>query len=602
MANQKYKIEVSAINKTSLTFNNIKKDLDKVKSAAGAVTRVVGGAALAFAGVATAIGLATKQSYEYIDAIGKTSLRTGIAVENLQAYIIAAQESGASTEEATKGFEKFARSIGDAERGLKTQLDIFDGLGVSLRDSSGEMRTTEDILRDTADGINNLGSEAERATVLANLFGRAGLRFSEIFREGSAGLDSFTLRATQLGIVLNTDIVNNVQQFNDSFNILTNQFNSLKNNVLGAFAPVLNAVVEDISRLFGVVEDGEQDVKKLQQEFKELGESIARNVIEGIASTIEATGDLIQGVQNFSRETQIAINELKLLLDPTLFDFISAALNRNSAELGLLFAEMYAGVDATKRLKNENQKLRREIDNSSNSLSGAADKVRSYGANIGELITSNISLTGTQEDLKDAVDEAKDSLINIAEPLDLYRQQLKDIEKTVDENIVSAFKKAEDTLVEFVSKGKASFKDFVNSIIQDLIRLAIRQQIIAPLFNFFNPEQAVAGAGTPSPSASNFKLASANGGGFTGFGSRSGGLDGKGGFPAILHPNETVIDHTKGNGAGAIVINQSVNFATGVQDTVKNEVLQLLPEIAETSKGAVLEAMNRGGNFRRGMR
>jgi hypothetical protein len=35
---------------------------------------------------------------------------------------------------------------------------------------------------------------------------------------------------------------------------------------------------------------------------------------------------------------------------------------------------------------------------------------------------------------------------------------------------------------------------------------------------------------------------------------------------------------------------------------VKNEVLQLLPEIAETSKGAVLEAMNRGGNFRRGMR
>lgn len=39
-----------------------------------------------------------------------------------------------------------------------------------------------------------------------------------------------------------------------------------------------------------------------------------------------------------------------------------------------------------------------------------------------------------------------------------------------------------------------------------------------------------------------------DGGGFTGFGSRSGGIDGKGGFPAILHPNETVLDHTRGQG------------------------------------------------------
>jgi hypothetical protein len=34
------------------------------------------------------------------------------------------------------------------------------------------------------------------------------------------------------------------------------------------------------------------------------------------------------------------------------------------------------------------------------------------------------------------------------------------------------------------------------------------------------------------------------GGGYTGDGARSGGVDGQGGFPAILHPQETVIDHT----------------------------------------------------------
>lgn len=43
------------------------------------------------------------------------------------------------------------------------------------------------------------------------------------------------------------------------------------------------------------------------------------------------------------------------------------------------------------------------------------------------------------------------------------------------------------------------------------------------------------------------------GGGFTGSGSRTGGEDGKGGFMAMLHPNETVIDHTKGQAMGGNV-------------------------------------------------
>ena len=90
-----------------------------------------------------------------------------------------------------------------------------------------------------------------------------------------------------------------------------------------------------------------------------------------------------------------------------------------------------------------------------------------------------------------------------------------------------------------------------------------------------------------------------SGGGYTGMGARAGGLDGKGGFLAMLHPQETVLDHTKGQ--GGVIINQTVSFATGVQDTVRNEVLQLLPDIAESSKGAVFEAMGRGGAFRRGM-
>ena len=48
-----------------------------------------------------------------------------------------------------------------------------------------------------------------------------------------------------------------------------------------------------------------------------------------------------------------------------------------------------------------------------------------------------------------------------------------------------------------------------------------------------------------------------DGGGHTGYGPRTGGIDGKGGFPAILHPQERVIDEYRGQSAGG---SQVINF------------------------------------------
>lgn len=56
-------------------------------------------------------------------------------------------------------------------------------------------------------------------------------------------------------------------------------------------------------------------------------------------------------------------------------------------------------------------------------------------------------------------------------------------------------------------------------------------------------------------------LPSFDGGGSTGWGNRSGGLDGKGGFMAMLHPRETVVDHTKGGVTKGGTMVQINNFS-----------------------------------------
>ena len=50
-----------------------------------------------------------------------------------------------------------------------------------------------------------------------------------------------------------------------------------------------------------------------------------------------------------------------------------------------------------------------------------------------------------------------------------------------------------------------------------------------------------------------------SGGGYTGQGIRAGGMDGKGGFMAMVHPNETVVDHTKGQSVGGATVNFNIS-------------------------------------------
>lgn len=63
------------------------------------------------------------------------------------------------------------------------------------------------------------------------------------------------------------------------------------------------------------------------------------------------------------------------------------------------------------------------------------------------------------------------------------------------------------------------------------------------------------------PTLGQVQVPSFAGGGSTGNAPRSGGLDGQGGFIAMLHPRETIIDHASGAGGGAS--NITVPIQTG---------------------------------------
>jgi TP901 family phage tail tape measure protein len=97
------------------------------------------------------------------------------------------------------------------------------------------------------------------------------------------------------------------------------------------------------------------------------------------------------------------------------------------------------------------------------------------------------------------------------------------------------------------------------------------------------------------------------GGGYTGNAPRAGGVDGQGGFPAILHPRETVIDHTRAisrQGAATMAsapVNVTVNVDASGNSQVsgdQNQGAQLGRAIANAVEQELVRQKRQGGLLR----
>lgn len=84
-------------------------------------------------------------------------------------------------------------------------------------------------------------------------------------------------------------------------------------------------------------------------------------------------------------------------------------------------------------------------------------------------------------------------------------------------------------------------------------------------------------------------LASFEGGGLTGSGARSGGMDGKGGMLAVVHPNEKITDLHKGQGESKVV---NVNFTIQANDTAGFD------RLLNSRRGQIVNIINQAVNDR----
>jgi TP901 family phage tail tape measure protein len=185
--------------------------------------------------------------------------------------------------------------------------------------------------------------------------------------------------------------------------------------------------------------------------------------------------------------------------------------------------------------------------------------------------------------------------------------------------MIAGTKDAKEVFVDFLSSIADALMDTAKQMIAQYIAIGI-----ARMFAGMGSSVATDAGGwatsfaTPQPGVGtgfNFDAGAMTGGtpwsfaggGYTGNAPRAGGVDGQGGFPAILHPRETVIDHTKAisrQGAATMAsapVSVTVNVDASGNSQVsgdQNQGAQLGRAIANAVEQELVRQKRQGGLLR----
>lgn len=222
--------------------------------------------------------------------------------------------------------------------------------------------------------------------------------------------------------------------------------------------------------------------------------------------------------------------------------------------------EQVTAFDAMKKATEERKTLLEEISEiEKSSWSDASQALSQYQEQVETLRKGLIA-----GDLKqDRYDEIQAGLERSLDKTKETTDQMSEYAKSAAQNMQTAFA---DFLFNPFDGGTKGMLDSFATILQRMAAEAAAAQIFESIGDFGKSNSGAGGwAGLAANVASFFSF---DGGGSTPNIPRSGGVDGKGGFWAVMHGNETVTDHTKGQrvpGGGAQVQNISFNLP-GIQN------------------------------------
>lgn len=257
------KLEAAAA-ASNVTLTKVSQTFGKISDASGKVAQATRGLSTAAGGALAGIaGLAIK-SAAAADDLNTLAKQTGISTAELQKMQYASDLVDVSVDTITGAMTKMKKNM--ASTSADTQA-AFQRLGVSVTDANGQLRSSTDVFYEVLQGLSKISNETERDVVAMQLFGKSADELAGIVDDGGAALKSLGEEAEQLGLILDQETLDSLNNVNDQVDKLKAKANGeiAKSGAkaLEALMPVFEKVLDAMNKALDYIGNLDEDQIKM---------------------------------------------------------------------------------------------------------------------------------------------------------------------------------------------------------------------------------------------------------------------------------------------------------------------------------------------------
>ena len=282
-----------------------------IKVAAEAAVAAIAAVGAAVGAAAGALVSATTDTAALADEILTLSSVTSLSTDTLQEMNYASELLDVSTDTMTGAMTRMVRSLDEAATGTGAAAEAYAALGVSVTDSSGNLRDTEDIFWDVVDSLGEIENATERDAIAMNLLGRSSRELNPLIEAGSEGFAQLAEEAHETGYVMSGDTLDAFGELDDNLQRLNNGTTAARNAIGQVLLPVLtdlssdgvsllndftNAILDtngDVEQMGAVIEEMVPQVISLIESYLPIVIELGGSIIESLASAILDNLDII---------------------------------------------------------------------------------------------------------------------------------------------------------------------------------------------------------------------------------------------------------------------------------------------------------------------
>lgn len=234
---------------------------DGIKTAAKWGAAITGAAV---AGGTALFGMANKAA-STTDRIDKLSQKIGISRQGFQEWEFILSQSGTDIEKLQVGLKTMVQRMDETVKGTGQGARMFERLGVSVTDSTGAMKSQEQVFEETVRALQNMPEGAEKSRLAFELFGKAGMELMPLLNGTNASLDDMKKMAHDMGMVISDEAVDAGVAFTDTMDQMKRSLGAVFTQIGAAVIPIFQKMADWIldhmpqiqavfKTVFGVIE------------------------------------------------------------------------------------------------------------------------------------------------------------------------------------------------------------------------------------------------------------------------------------------------------------------------------------------------------------